>query len=115
VEARKRWPVELPLRKGWTFITSHAQVLVVVARDPHVRVSEIAEAVGITERYTYRLLSDLQKAGYVTRSRHGRRNEYRVNSDLALGPPLVEEQSLRELLRLIDSGDTADLVITHAP
>jgi DNA-binding IclR family transcriptional regulator len=96
-------------------ITSHAQVLVVVARDPHVRVSEIAEAVGITERYTYRLLSDLQKAGYVTRSRHGRRNEYRVNSNVGLGDRVVEEHSLRELLRLIGSGDTADLVVMHAP
>jgi DNA-binding IclR family transcriptional regulator len=101
--------------KRWTFITNHAQVLLAVARDPHARVKEIAEAAEITERYAYRLLGDLQKAGYVRRFRNGRRNHYRLNADLPLGDPVVEEQSLRELLRLIARRDRHDLIAALAP
>jgi DNA-binding transcriptional ArsR family regulator len=110
VEARKQRPAELSPPRGWTFITHHAQVLLAVARDPSVRVREIAEAADITERYVYRLLSDLQKAGYVRRSRRGRRNQYRVNPALALGDPVAEEHSLRELMQLIGRSDGGDQV-----
>jgi len=76
-------------------------VLLAVAQNPDLRVREIAEAAAITERYAYRLLRDLELAGYVDRHRQGRCNLYRVHPDLALGDPDVEEQSLRELLRLV--------------
>lgn len=115
VEARRRPAAEFAPPRGWTFITNHAQVLLAIARDPHARVREIAEAVEITERYAYRLLGDLQKAGYVRRIRHGRRNEYRLNPDLPLGDPVLEEQSLGELLRLIARKDSRDLVAALAP
>jgi hypothetical protein len=88
-------------RRSWTFITHHAQVLLAVARDPSVRVNEIADASGITERYAYRLLSDLQNAGYVSRRRNGRRNEYELAPDLKLGDPVIGERPLRQLLALI--------------
>lgn len=100
MEVRKPGRLEQFPPRGWTFITPHAQVLLAVAADPDLRVKEIAEAADITERYAYRLLSDLQEAGYVRRLRRGRCNRYRVNPDLALGDPVVEEQSIRELLRL---------------
>jgi len=78
-------------------------------------VKEIAEAAEITERYAYRLLRDLQKAGYVRRIRNGRRNHYRLNPDLPLGDPVVEERSLRELLRLIVRTDSHDLIAALSP
>jgi DNA-binding IclR family transcriptional regulator len=80
-------------------------VLLTVAQDPSARVNDIAKATGITERYAYQLLSDLQKAGYVRRRRNGRRNEYEVRSELALGDPVVEKQPLRELLVLVGRSD----------
>jgi DNA-binding IclR family transcriptional regulator len=86
-------------------------VLLSVARDPDLRVREIAEAAEITERYAYRVLSDLQKAGYVHRDRRGRRNRYRVNPDLALGDQVVDAQSTRELLRLTARSVGGDLVV----
>jgi DNA-binding IclR family transcriptional regulator len=98
---KRRGFEQFPVR-GWSFLTGHAQVLLAVARDPDVRVRSIAEAVGITERYAYQVLSDLQKAGYVHRERRGRRNRYSVNRDLALGDSVVEAQATRELLRLTD-------------
>lgn len=68
---------------GWTFLTNHAHVLVVVRRDPHARLREIADAVGITERAVQLILGDLEDGNYVRRTRVGRRNEYAV-----LGGPL---------------------------
>ena len=100
MEARERRRFERFPTRGWSFITHHAQVLLAVAADPDLRVKEIAEAADITERYAYRLLSDLQEAGYVHRVRRGRCNRYRVNAELALGDPVVEEQSIRALLQL---------------
>jgi DNA-binding IclR family transcriptional regulator len=92
--------VEPSLYRGWTFITNHAQVLLAVAQKPHSRVREIAAAARITERYAYQIPRDLQNAGYVERDRNGRCNRYRIHPELTIGDPLVEEQSLRELLRL---------------
>ena len=90
----------------WTFITNHAQVLFAVAQKPNARVTEIAAAADITERHAYRMLSDLQDAGYVERRRVGRRNTYRIHRELAIGDPVIEEQSLRELIRLISKGQS---------
>jgi DNA-binding transcriptional ArsR family regulator len=106
VEASKSLRFERFPTRGWSFITPHAQVLLAVAADPDLRVKEIAEAADITERYAYRVLSDLQEAGYVHRVRRGRCNRYRVNAELALGDPVVEEQSIRGLLQL--TGRSAD-------
>ena len=102
-------------KRGWTFITHHAQVLLAIARDPEVRVREIAEAAGITERYAYRVLSDLQRAGYVRRSRRGRSNRYEFNADAPLGDPVVEKESLHQLLQLIGGDEPGDLADALAP
>lgn len=69
--------------RGWTFLTNHAHVLVVVRRDPHALLRDIAAAVGITERAVQLILGDLEEAGYLRRTKVGRRNEYEV-----LGGPL---------------------------
>jgi sugar-specific transcriptional regulator TrmB len=104
-EASKPRLVEPSLTRGWTFITNHAQVLLAVAQKPDLRVREIAAAAGITERYAYRMLRDLQDEGYVERRRDGRCNLYRIHPELAIGDPVVEEQKLRELLLLIGKGE----------
>lgn len=74
---------ERATRPGWTFLTNHAHVLLVVRRDPHARLREIAAAVGVTDRAVQLILGDLEGAGYLRRTRIGRRNEYVV-----LGGPL---------------------------
>ena len=66
---------------GWTFLTNHSQVLLCVARDPEIRLRDVAETVGITERAAQRILGDLVESGYVERVRVGRRNRYRVNRE----------------------------------
>ena len=65
--------------KTWTFLTNHAQVLLCVAEKPDIRLRDIAEHVGITERATQRILAELIEAGYVKAERIGRRNRYTVD------------------------------------
>jgi DNA-binding MarR family transcriptional regulator len=64
---------------GWELLSNHGKVLVCLARDPDVRVSEIAELVGIKERAVQRILAELRDDGLVTSTRSGRRNHYRIN------------------------------------
>jgi DNA-binding transcriptional regulator PaaX len=78
-------------------------VLVCVARDPGVRLRDIATDVGITERAAHRIISELVDEGYVVRERQGRRNHYQVKSELPLRHPLAGEREVGELLELLVS------------
>lgn len=91
----------------WDFLTNHAHVLVCVARDPGVRLRDIALAVGITERAAQRIVSELVEEGYVLRKKEGRRNQYQVKADLPLRHPLAEEREVGELLRLLLANESA--------
>jgi DNA-binding MarR family transcriptional regulator len=70
--------------KTWTFLTNHAQVLLCLADDPDIRLRDVAERVGITERATQRILAELVDAGYVKTTRIGRRNRYTVDREHAM-------------------------------
>ena len=86
---------------SWTFLTNHAQVLVCIARDPGVRLREIGERVGITERAAHRIVVELADAGYITRERNGRRNHYTINAHFPLPDPVARGQNLGELLEIL--------------
>ncbi len=86
---------------SWTFLTNHAHVLVCLARDPGIRTRDIAEGVGITERAAQRIVADLVRAGYIERTRVGRRNRYTVNGELPLRHPLEEHGEIGALLRVL--------------
>src|SRR5437763_4380814 len=88
----------------WDFLTNHAHVLTCVANDSGMRLRDIAAAVGITERATHRILSELVDEGYVLRERHGRRNRYQVVSDLPLRHPLVQGREVGDLLKVLLRG-----------
>jgi len=83
----------------WDLLTNHAHVLMCVARDPGVRLREIAESVGITERSAHKIVSELVQEGYVTREREGRRNRYEVRREAPLRH--VREQPVGELLDVL--------------
>jgi len=85
----------------WDFLTNHAHVLVCVARDPGIRLRDIAAAVGITERAAHRIVSELVDEGYVVRKREGRRNYYQVKAKLPLRHPLAEEHEVGDLLGVL--------------
>jgi DNA-binding Lrp family transcriptional regulator len=85
---------------GWSFLTNHAQVLLCIARDPGIRLREIGEAVGITERAAHRIVVELAAAGYISRRRTGRRVNYTIKSHLPLPDPLAREQKIGDLLAI---------------
>ena len=96
-------------RPRWSFLTNHAQVLLCIAHDPGIRLREIGETVGITERAAHRIVSELSAAGYISRKRNGRRNQYKIRTDLPLPEPLAREQKIGDLLALLHSGRPAEL------
>jgi DNA-binding transcriptional ArsR family regulator len=87
---------------NYEFLTNHAQVLLCVAHDPGIRLRDIAEAVGITERSAHRIVSELVEDGYVVRERSGRRNIYKVDPELPLDHPLAEETEQRRVGDLLE-------------
>ena len=86
---------------SWTFLSHHAQVFLCIARDPDVRLRDIATAVGITERAVQAIVNDLVGAGYVDRDRVGRRNHYAVHPDVPLRHRLQGDLDAGTLLRLL--------------
>lgn len=86
---------------GWTFLTNHAHVLLCIATDPGIRLRDVAERVGITERAAQRIVAELAEAGYVSRTRVGRRNQYRVNGSLPFRHPLERHRDVGALLEVL--------------
>jgi DNA-binding MarR family transcriptional regulator len=90
---------------GWTFLTNHAHVLLCIARDPDIRVRDIAVRVGITERAAQKIVHDLADDGYVSVTRVGRRNQYRLIPGGRFRHPLESHHEVGELLGLFVPGD----------
>lgn len=82
----------------WTFLTNHAHVLLEVAAQPDIRVRDIALRVGITERATQRIISELAQSGYLDVERDGRRNRYRVRRSQPLRHPTERHHKVGELI-----------------
>jgi DNA-binding IclR family transcriptional regulator len=97
---------------GWKFLTNYAQVLVCIAHDPGVLLREISERVGITERAAHRIVTELAAAGYITRERNGRRNQYTIQSGLPLSDRLVRVKRVGDLLTTL-AGETGELADTR--
>ena len=66
---------------SWTLLTGHGHVLVEIARDPDARIRDISAVVGLTDRTVQAIVADLEAAGYLTRTRTGRRTRYSVKHD----------------------------------
>lgn len=92
----------------WTFLTNHAQVLLCIAHDPGVRLREIGEAVGITERAAHRIVVELAAADYISRRRNGRRNHYTIQPHLPLPDPVAREQKIGDLLAVLTGHSPAE-------
>jgi hypothetical protein len=86
---------------GWSFLTSHARVLLCIAHDPGVRLRDIAAGVGITERSAYGIVADLTAAGYVVKQKDGRRNRYQIQPHLPLPEPPRRGPAIGEVLALL--------------
>ncbi len=85
---------------GWTFLSNHSHVIICLARDPEIRMRDIAIAVGITERAVIRIVTELEEAGYIEKERIGRRNRYTILSEKHLRHPLEAHHSIGGILAL---------------
>jgi MarR-like DNA-binding transcriptional regulator SgrR of sgrS sRNA len=98
--------VEVPeSHTGWTFLTSHARVLAAIAQDHTTRIRDIAARCRLTERAVQKIISDLEADGYLTHTRDGRSNTYRIPPGTILRHPAEEGLSVAELLKLLASHD----------
>ncbi len=97
-----------PESRHWRFVTSHTQVLLCLHRNPRVRLRDIAETVGITERAAQRVVSDLVEAGYVSRQREGRRNHYVLNLSVPMRHPSQVDHEIGELVDVLRLDDNSD-------
>ena len=86
---------------GWTFVTHHTLVLMCITEDPEIRMVDMAERVGVTERAVLAIVSDLEDAGYLTRTRVGRRNRYEIDRSMPLRHMETEGHRLGELLAVL--------------
>jgi DNA-binding MarR family transcriptional regulator len=87
----------------WRFVTNHAHVLACIAADPDVRLRDIATTVGITERTAGQIVTDLEQAGYLSKTRVGRRNRYQIHGELPLRHPQHRHHTVAELISFLSS------------
>jgi predicted transcriptional regulator of viral defense system len=97
----------------WKFLSNHAYVLLSIAREPGVRLREVADRVGITERAVQRIVADLEAGGYLSRVREGRRNRYQVHAHLPFRHPTVAHREVHGLLELILGYDLSGAKQAH--
>lgn len=92
---------------SWTFFTNHAHVLFCISEDPDIRLREVAQRVGITERATQRIVAELEDAGYLHHERQGRRNHYELEVDTPLRHPIEHHVTVGDLLEMLRSPSRA--------
>lgn len=94
---------------AWSFLTTHARVLLFISAHPDTRLRDLASALGVTERTAYGIVADLTSAGYLVKERAGRRNRYEIQADLplpvangtVLSKTKIRERTVGELLELL--------------
>jgi len=82
----------------WTFLSNHGHVLICIAKNPDIRLSEVAQLVGIRERTVHRIVHELEDEGYLIVTKEGRKNLYRVNLDRPLRHSLESDHDIRTIV-----------------
>ncbi|NUP15672.1 MAG: MarR family transcriptional regulator [Streptomyces sp.] len=86
---------------GWTFLTNHARVLAAIADNPNVRIRHIAVHCRLTERAVQKIISELERDGYLSHIREGRTNTYRIEPGKVLRHPAEAGLPVAALLSLL--------------
>ncbi|PZO07495.1 MAG: AsnC family transcriptional regulator [Lysobacteraceae bacterium] len=100
---------------GWTFLSNHSHVLVCLAADGDLTLREVAARVGVTERAVQRIVSDLELAGVLERTRDGRRNTYRIDASVPLRHPLEAHCRIGSLLSMVTAAPATRAVAKAPP
>lgn len=94
-------PADPEHERHWTFVTNHFLVLLCIAEDPGIRMSDVAKRIGVTERSVQGIVRDLEGAGYLKRTRVGRRNHYEIHAEMPLRHLQTQHKQLGDLLGAI--------------
>jgi Mn-dependent DtxR family transcriptional regulator len=95
---------------GWRFVTNHARALETIAREPTIRLRDVALILGVTERTAAQIVDDFVRAGYLTKTREGRRNRYEVDRELPLRHSQHQHRTVGELLQFLGTAPNDDAV-----
>ncbi|MFJ1864685.1 MarR family transcriptional regulator [Streptomyces sp. NPDC088097] len=82
-----------------------------IARDPAVRLRDVAVTCMLTERTVQTIVADLESDGYLRRVRDGRRNRYEISAGALFKHPVeagVQVAGLLALLTGVPAADPAD-------
>ncbi len=93
----------------WTFITNHGLVLSYISHNSRSTAREIANYIGVTERTTHKIISDLELAGYIERRKSGRRNVYRVDPKLPLRHHTKQNVMVSDLLETLTTEEPGSI------
>ena len=85
----------------WTFLTNHAVVLITLTKNTGITARELALKIGITERSVRKIIADLENAGYLEKTRLGRRVNYQINSKLPFRHPTQRDNAIENLLAAV--------------
>ena len=88
--------------QGWSFLTNHSRVLQAIAADPTIRVRDIAAQAAVTERTAAQIVRELERVGYLRKTRIGRRNHYEIREELSLRHPSHHHRTIGELIRFLE-------------
>lgn len=100
-------------RPSWTFLTNHARVLALIAREPEIRLRDLAAAAQVTERTVQGIVADLEAEGYLVRKREGRRNHYEIVYGKPFRHPAEADHDVDDLLSLFLAHRAADAPEGH--
>ena len=84
----------------WTLLSNHGHVLVALSKDPTLRIRDLVDVIGITERSVRAIIADLKEGGYITIVKNGRRNEYRINTGMNFRHPAEATHQVNDLLKI---------------
>lgn len=99
----------------WNFFSNHAHVLVCLAGNPQARLRDIAAWVGITERTALRLITELNEAGVINRTKEGRRNRYHIDTSVHLRHPVEAHCTVDDLLKAIIRDEDSQVFRDDSP
>jgi CTP-dependent riboflavin kinase len=83
------------------FFTNHALIFIHIVRRPKITIRELSNIVGISERTTSKIINDLLGEEYITKTREGRNNWYRINLGKSISLPGLESIAAEVLLETL--------------
>lgn len=86
---------------NWNFFTNHGHIIILLGNHPNLTLREISQKVGITERATQKIISDLEKDGFLKITKNGRCNCYKVPGKKRLRHELEKSCRVENLLKLV--------------